>query len=143
MIRYYFGDLANRDSSLIFAELQIIAWILDGGFILPLLYGLALLAATLQELRLVKSAADQRLRSWAAVVFAVQMGTIALVFGFIPFTSPVGLQYWFLAGALQGALQKSGEQRSEVREQKPEARSRKPASPVVLRSLTSDFSRLS
>jgi hypothetical protein len=105
MMAYYFADRTNPNAPLIFAELQIIAWILDGGFILPLCYALALLSTVYYELRLTTSAATLGLRSGAAVVCAVNAGTVALVFGFTPFTTQVGLQYWFLAGALHGVAE--------------------------------------
>jgi hypothetical protein len=43
-------------------------------------------------------------RLWAATVAAVNIGTLALVFSFVPFVTQVGLQYWFLEGALYGAM---------------------------------------
>jgi hypothetical protein len=43
-------------------------------------------------------------RYWAATVAAVNIGTLALVFSFVPFVTQVGLQFWFLEGALHGAM---------------------------------------
>jgi hypothetical protein len=43
-------------------------------------------------------------RLWGAAVAAVNIGTLALVFSFVPFTTQVGLQFWFLEGALHGAF---------------------------------------
>jgi len=39
------------------------------------------------------------------MIFAANAGVLALVFGFTPFTTQVGLQYWFLAGVLHGVAQ--------------------------------------
>ena len=101
MMRTYFGDPSNPDSPPLWAELQMPAWILDGGVVLLLLYGVALVKTARHELRLVRSATGE-VASMAAVVFAINAGTLALVFGFAPFTNQVGLQFWFLAGAISG-----------------------------------------
>jgi hypothetical protein len=100
MMRHYFGDPTNAQSPAIFAELQFIAWILDGGFILPALYCCALLVTALHEIRIAKLGQVHRGGSWVAAAATINAGTLALVFGFTPFTTQTGLQYWFLAGAL-------------------------------------------
>ena len=43
-------------------------------------------------------------RSIAAVVLAANLGTAALIFTFTPFVTQIGLQFWFLAGALHGIV---------------------------------------
>ena len=105
MMRLYFGDEANVDSPLIWAELQFPAWILDGGIILMCVYCLALITTTVYELRITKFANDSILRSVVPLIAAANLGTLALVFGFTPFTTQLGMQYWFLAGALHGVAQ--------------------------------------
>src|SRR5262245_56312529 len=55
MMRYYFGNPGNRQSPLLWAELQFPAWILDGGVVLTIAYCLALLATTVYEYRLTRS----------------------------------------------------------------------------------------
>jgi hypothetical protein len=108
MMRVYFGDESNIDSPSIWAELQFPAWILDGGVILMILYCLALLAAVFYEVRIARDAIDPKLRLAAPMIVAANMGVLALVFGFTPFTTQIGMQYWFLAGALHGVAQASG-----------------------------------
>jgi hypothetical protein len=105
MMRYYFGDPANWQSPAIFTELQFNAWILDGGFILPMLYCCALLITVVYEFRMAGFARGQSSGPWTAAAVAVNAGSIALVFGFTPFTTQTGLQYWFLAGALHAVAQ--------------------------------------
>jgi len=34
----------------------------------------------------------------------VNIGTLALVVTFVPFTTQIGLQFWFLEGLLHGAM---------------------------------------
>jgi hypothetical protein len=104
MMRGYFADTSNLDATPLWAEIQPTAWMLDGGIFLIAIYGAALFAAALYEWRLVSRLVNRDDRLWAAVVTAVNVGTLALVFSFVPFATQVGLQYWFLEGALHGAM---------------------------------------
>lgn len=130
MMRYYFGNPWSRQSSALWAELQLPAWILDGGIILTVLYCFALLATAGYEYRLARSPGHYGLRSWAAIIFAINGGTLGLIFGFTPFTTQIGMQYWFLAGALAGAARAeiaarrpaTSDQMSEVKDQRSEIR---------------------
>jgi hypothetical protein len=40
-------------------------------------------------------------RACAGVILAANLGTAALIFSFTPFVTQIGLQFWFLAGAVQ------------------------------------------
>jgi hypothetical protein len=102
MMRTYFGNPWNFDSPEIWSELQYSAWILDGGIVLLLCYGMALLVTAIKEFHLIQTSTPPDLRFWAAAVFGVNMGVLALTFGFTPFTTQTGMQYWFLAGVLYG-----------------------------------------
>lgn len=104
MMRAYFADPSNLDSTALWAEIQPTAWVIDGGLVLVALYGAALVAAALYQWRLVRLLRDPDDRIWTAAVIAANAGTIALVFSFVPFNTQVGLQFWFLEGALHGAM---------------------------------------
>lgn len=104
MMRGYFGDPSNLDSTALWAEVQPSAWVIDGGLVLVALYVAALLAVAVHQWRLIRSLPDPEERRWAAAVAAVNAGTIALIFSFVPFNTQVGLQFWFLEGALHGAM---------------------------------------
>jgi hypothetical protein len=117
MMRYYFGNPWSRNSPALWAELQLPAWILDGGIILTILYCLALLATAGYEYHMARAPVNSGLRAWAAIIFAINGGTLGLIFGFTPFTTQIGMQYWFLAGALAGAARAEViRQKSEIRE---------------------------
>jgi hypothetical protein len=103
MMRHYFGDEHNLDSPPIWAELEPNAWILDGGCVLLLFYTVALAVTTVDQLRISKFARSLRLRSSASTIVALNAGVLALIFGYTPFNTQVGMQYWFLAGVLHGA----------------------------------------
>lgn len=106
MMRYYFGDETNTDSPQIWAELQFPAWTLDGGIGLILFYCLALVVTARYEYRITRNATNSQIRFLAPIVVAANAGALALVFGFTPFTTQLGMQYWFLAGALHGVVQR-------------------------------------
>jgi hypothetical protein len=91
-------------SKQLWAEVQPAAWILDGGLFLLILYGGALVVTLLWELKLVRNLTDPTDRLWAAAVVAANVGTLALVFTFVPFSTQIGLQFWFLEGLLHGAM---------------------------------------
>ena len=103
MMRYYFGDETNADSPAIWAELQPNAWILDGGLILLLFYPMALIDATRSQIRIARLARCADLRLVAAAVIAVNATALGLIFGYTPFTTQVGLQFWFISGVLHSA----------------------------------------
>src|SRR5260370_29358167 len=100
MMRYYFADRTNTESPAIWSELQPNSWILDGGIVLLLFYPIALIATTRDQLRIARGARSPDLRFVAAAIIAVNATALGLVFGYTPFTTQVGLQYWFLSGVL-------------------------------------------
>jgi hypothetical protein len=106
MTSAYFGDPSNLDAPSIWAEIQISGWMIDGGVILVVLYCGALLATSLYEWRLATQSPYLLIRICAAVVLAANAGTFALILSFTPFMTQIGLQFWFLAGALHGAVQR-------------------------------------
>ena len=103
MLSYYFGDVGPQSHGL-FAEVQPNAWMLDGGVPLVALYGLVLIVTIFGDLSLIRSLADPEDRLLATIVMAANMGTVGLVFTFVPFGTAVGMQFWFLEGLLRGAM---------------------------------------
>jgi hypothetical protein len=95
MIAAYFGARAPM-----WAEIQVAGWAIDGGIPL-LLLGIAGPALALHAAwRLALTDRDAKVRACAAVIFAANLGTAALIFSFTPFVAQIGLQFWFLAGAV-------------------------------------------
>jgi hypothetical protein len=104
MLSYYFGEGEGGVSRGLFAEVQPNAWMLDGGVPLVALYGLVLIVTLFGDLKLIRSLADPEDRLVATIVVAANVGTIGLVFTFVPFGTAVGMQFWFLEGMLRGAM---------------------------------------
>ncbi|HLY98652.1 MAG TPA: hypothetical protein VKT33_06260 [Candidatus Angelobacter sp.] len=100
MMYAYFGDPNNLESPALWAELQPNAWVLDGGLVLLLLYSFAVLANLRSQIRMVRAARSQGMKFSTSAIAAVNLVTMALIFGYTPFTNQVGVQYWFLSGSL-------------------------------------------
>ena len=73
-----------------------------------LLYSAALVVVALAQWRVAVVPQDQRLATCGAVILAANLGTAAMIFSFTPFVAQMGIQYWFLAGALHGVAVRNG-----------------------------------
>ena len=75
---------------------------IDGGVLMIVLYAGALVVGRASQYRLAMQTRYPRLAVCAGVVFAANLGIAAMIFSFTPFVTQIGIQYWFLAGALHG-----------------------------------------
>jgi hypothetical protein len=107
MAALYFGTFTNLSYS-IWAEIQFTGWMLDGGVLMIGLYCGALIVTTMTQWKVAMMGQYPRLATSAAVVMAANLGIAALIFSFTPFMTQIGLQYWFLAGALHGVATAHG-----------------------------------
>ena len=107
MAASYFGTFSERNPPM-WAEIQLAGWMIDGGILMIGLYGGALIVAALGEWRVAMVRNDPRLARCGAVVLAANLGIAAMVFSFTPFVAQIGIQYWFLAGALHGVAVRKG-----------------------------------
>lgn len=105
----YFG-FANPNVPPIWAEIQFTGWMIDGGVLMIALYLGALAATARSQFRLTRSERYPRLATCAAVVLAAELGPAAMIVSFTPFVAQIGIQYWFLAGALHGLACRYGQQ---------------------------------
>ncbi len=97
MIAGYFGAAHP-----LWAEIQISGWSIDGG--IPLLVASVggLIVTLLAQWKIAKSDPNPKTRACAAIGLAANLGTAALIVSFTPFVTQIGLQFWFLSGAIQG-----------------------------------------
>ena len=109
MIARYFFDASNLDAPSIWAEVQISGWLIDGGLVVLATYGIAILVTARYEWWVTRFAPDPWVRASGAVVLAANMGTALFCFTFTPFLTAIGMQYWFLAGALYGVVEGYGD----------------------------------
>jgi hypothetical protein len=98
----------NLDSPPLWAEIQFTSWMIDGGILLMVLYLGVILVSALAQWRLAMLLGNPRLSTCAAVVMSANLGVAALIFSFTPFNTQIGIQYWFLAGALHGVASRFG-----------------------------------
>ena len=103
----YFGSFDERNLPM-WAEIQLTGWMIDGGILMIVLYGGALAVTALSQWRVAMVRNDARLATCGAVVLAANLGTAAMIFSFTPFVAQMGIQYWFLAGALHGVAVRQG-----------------------------------
>lgn len=97
------GYFASGPVSTIWAEIQVTGWLIDGGIPMIVLYVGALAVSTRHQFRL-SAASHPRVAACAAVVFGANLGIAVMTLSFTPFVTQIGLQYWFLAGALHGVV---------------------------------------
>jgi hypothetical protein len=104
MIAVYFGNGGKPNAEPLWVEIQVAGWAIDGGIALLILYIGALTVTLMTDARVARAHPDARVRACASVVLAANLGTAALIFTFTPFVTQIGLQFWFLAGALHGLV---------------------------------------
>jgi hypothetical protein len=104
MAAAYFGS--GRPA--LWAELQVTGWLIDGGVPMLVLYSGALFVVARSQYRIVRLTQYPKVAACAAVVFALGIGPIAMVLSFTPFVTQIGVQFWFLAGALHGVAATAG-----------------------------------
>jgi hypothetical protein len=108
MIGGYFGGGTTAETAQLWAEIQVAGWGIDGGIPLLVICIGGLLVALGSEAKLAFRDPDAKVRACAAVILAANLGTAALIFSFTPFVTQIGLQFWFLAGALNGIATSRG-----------------------------------
>ena len=107
MAAAYFGEF-TRLSRPLWAEIQFTGWMIDGGILMIALYCGALIVTALTQWKVAMLASYPRLNTCAAAVLSANLGTAVLIFSFTPFVTQIGIQYWFLAGALHGVAVSHG-----------------------------------
>ena len=107
----YFGS-NNPNSPAIWAEIQFTGWMIDGGVLMIALYLGALATTAYSQWRLAMIAQYPRLATCAATILACSIGPAIMIGSFTPFVAQIGIQYWFLAGALHGVACRYGLQRA-------------------------------
>lgn len=101
MMNVYFGGGPNQPPP-IWAEIQLTGWLLDGGVLMWVLYGGAVLLAMAFAYRLSISLADRQLNYLAAIVLCLNFFVAGQSFGGPVFNTQLGIQFWFLTAALYG-----------------------------------------
>lgn len=100
MMNSYFGDLTNFDAQPIWVEIQWTGWLLDGGIPLILAYVFAIYLACQTAWNITTNRKLGDFALWGGLIFAYNMGAIALTFNYPVFMSQGGMEFWLLNTAL-------------------------------------------
>ena len=102
MMTVYFGDANDWRFSALHAEIQATGWLYDGGILLWLAYGGALIVALYNTYR-VAIDADGPLHDLAGMVLSVQVLIVGLCFTGPAFNTQLGILFWLLTAILHAA----------------------------------------
>lgn len=99
MMNSYFGDKTDPRTQPIWVEIQWTGWLLDGG--VPLI--VAYVAALVQSCRTAWRIAIGQLGDfaiWGGLIFAYNIGAIAITFNYPLFIGQGGMEFWLLNSSL-------------------------------------------
>jgi hypothetical protein len=121
MMRNYFGDDSNTLSPALYVEIQWTGWLLDGGVLLMVLYPLAVVMTCRLSLKVALGTLPGSMPLWGALLFSLNMATVAVTFNYPLFIGQGGMESWFLNGCLFAAALTAG---SRARRQRAVAQAR-------------------
>jgi hypothetical protein len=103
MMSNYFNHTA--DSGSLWAEIQWTSWAYDGGWMLVVVYPIAILAGFWKIFSIARHKEYGPVGLWAAILTAYNMSVIAVLFSYAFFISQSGLEFWILNAACISAAQ--------------------------------------
>ncbi len=103
MMFHYFGDPTNAKNPGLWAEIQLTAWIYDGGIPLALVYLLAIWFAFRVSYKVAVNQRSGELAILGAAIFAYDVGVLAATFDSCIFGGGGGLDFWMLNALLFNA----------------------------------------
>lgn len=103
MMYNYFGDKNSSLSPSIWVEIQWTGWLLDGGIPLIMVYVLAIALACYVAWNIATSSQLGEFRLWGGLIFAYNIGALAITFNYPLFISQGGMEFWLLNAALFAA----------------------------------------
>jgi hypothetical protein len=103
MMNVYFANPNAADSQPLWAEIQMTGWLFDGGVLMWLFYGGAILAALLYCYRQAVTATDRDMTHASRMVLCISLIIAGTSFAGPSFNTQLGIQFWFLVAALNGS----------------------------------------
>jgi hypothetical protein len=108
MMDAYFRDPAAWYTPAIYVEIQITGWLLDGGVLMWVCYGGALLSACRQTYAAaVVDRSIESLQYLAAIVLSFQLAIIGLCLSGPVFNTQLGIVFWMVTGAFYATRRQS------------------------------------
>ena len=106
MIRTYTAPyIADTDPPPIYAEIQATGWLLDGGFLMWIFYGGAILNSLVYAYRTATRYADSEVRYLAGLVLTLNVLLVVTSFDAPVFNNQGGGQLWLLSSGLAGTCE--------------------------------------
>lgn len=102
---YFPGD--SSQSPPIWVEIQITGWLLDGGVLMWLFYGGAIVVSLLCLYRIAIAGTDTRVSYLACIVLCLNCFVVGLSFAGPVFNTQLGIQFWFLTAAVFGVSRRA------------------------------------
>lgn len=102
MMRANFGSPDNPNEQ-IWVEIQMTGWLLDGGVLMWLTYGGALVLSMFFVYRQAATS-EARFAYSALTIFTLNLIVVGLTFSGAAFNTQLGIQYWFLTGLIYAAV---------------------------------------
>ena len=106
----YFGDGHNSFIRPLWVEIQWTGWLYDGGVPLIIAYVAALYFACYTVWKIAMSRQLDDFRLWGGLIFAYDIGSLAITFNYPLFISQTGMEFWLLNTVLFVAACHSGMQ---------------------------------
>ncbi|MEH1843480.1 MAG: hypothetical protein V7L25_00290 [Nostoc sp.] len=107
IINSYFGDNTDLISQPIWVEIQWTGWLLDGGVPLVFAYVAALYFACQTGWKIATNRKLGDFALWGGLIFAYDIGAVAITFNYPLFMSQSGMEFWLLNTVLFVAAQNS------------------------------------
>jgi len=120
MMQVYFGDASMWQAPPIHVEIQMTGWLLDGGLLMWVCYGGALVSALRFGYLVAIHGVSDSFQYFATIVLALQVTIIGLCFTGPVFNTQLGIEFWTITAALFGAAQAWQEGGAEEKEEKEE-----------------------
>ena len=104
MMAAYFSDPTNTRRTILWAEVQLSAWLYDGGLLMIVLgYGAVIVACVSTYRIAVSRNLPPLLCECAGIITALNAGWLAITFTYVLFLSQSGLIFWMLNAAVFAA----------------------------------------
>lgn len=107
MINSYFGDNTDLISQPIWVEIQWTGWLLDGGIPLVFAYVAVLYLACQTAWKIATNRKLGDFALWGGLIFAYDIGAVAITFNYPLFMSQGGMEFWLLNAVLFVAARNS------------------------------------
>lgn len=96
----YFGDNSNPFTQAIWVEIQWTGWLIDGGIPLIIAYVIALFSTFFRVWQIATDGYSDEIQFWAGLIFAYDIGALAITFNYPLFIGQGGMEFWLLNAAL-------------------------------------------